>query len=181
MATVVVRDGLASVTLSRMAGAAGIQRGLVLHYFGSGAGLMQAFVTEVIAAYGTSVAHHGADRPLLQRVDAMFEPGICRNREDLVVWSELVALSARDATVRARLQHLWMQRWLPDIEQPLADEYPAASAARIAAAAYALACRFEARWSFGFHVDIQADRQRRVQTAGCAILTTLGSGARHAL
>lgn len=78
----------------------------------------------------------------------MFTLGAYHSREDLVLWSELVALSARDPKVRQRLHALWTQRRLPDLEHQLAAQYPAAGQNAIGAAACALACLFEAHWTF---------------------------------
>lgn len=172
-ATVVARDGLANTTLSRVAGAAGMQRTLVLHYFGSRDALIQAFVNQAVAAYGTAMLRVHTGEPLRQRVAAMFTPGAYHSREDLVVWSELVALGARDPTVRQRLRTLWTQHWLPDLEHQLAAQYPAASQDAIGAAAYALACLFEAHWAFHVQDITGPDRQHQAQQAAQTILDSL--------
>lgn len=173
MTGVVARDGLANATLSRVAEASGMQRTLVLHYFGSRDGLMQAFVNGAVAAYGSAMLRIGTAEPAAQRFDAMFEPGAYHSREELVVWIELVALGARDAQVRERLRELWNERWLPELEQQLSTEYPAATAENVAQAAYAMACLFEAHWAFHLQGVTGLDRQRQAQNAARAILATL--------
>ncbi|MFI6369219.1 TetR/AcrR family transcriptional regulator [Nocardia sp. NPDC050630] len=176
MAGVVARDGLANATLSQVASAAGMQRTLVLHYFGSRDGLMQAFVNGAVGAYGASMLRADTEEPVDRRIDAMFEPGAYRSREELVIWIELVALGARDATVRERLCALWTEQWLPELERQLNTEYPSANADDVARAAYALACLFEAHWAFHLQGITGADRQRQVQHAARTIVATL-SGA----
>jgi AcrR family transcriptional regulator len=173
-AGVVARDGLPGTTLSNIAAAAGLQRTLVLHYFGSRDALIGAFIEQTVSAYGTAMLRGHAGEPLRQRIEAMFAPGAYRTTEDLVVWSELVALSARDPAVRRRLQDLWAHRWLPDLEAQLAAEYPGASAEAVAAAAYALACLFEAHWAFSVQGVGDEQRQRQAMTAAETILERLG-------
>ncbi|AXB45250.1 TetR/AcrR family transcriptional regulator [Amycolatopsis albispora] len=175
MAGVVARDGLADTTLSNVAAAAGMQRSLVLHYFGSREGLLQAFVNEVISAYGLSMMHRDPAAPLSARVDAMFEEAAYHSREDMIVWSELVALAARDATVRERVSRLWTERWLPDIERQLAEEYPSAEPRHITSAAYVLACLFEAHWAFQLQGLDDPQRRDQVREAARAILANLAA------
>ncbi|CAA0082505.1 HTH-type transcriptional regulator BetI [Mycolicibacterium vanbaalenii] len=176
-ATVVARDGLANTTLSQVAAAAGMQRTLVLHYFGSRDSLIQAFVDEAVAAYGTAMLRVDNDEKLLRRIHTMFAPGAYHSREDLVVWSELVALGARDPHVRQRLHALWARRWLPELEQQLADQYPSASPDEISSAAYGLACLFEAHWAFHLQGITGPDRQRQAQHSAQAILDSLTTTA----
>ncbi len=173
MAGVVAKEGLASATLSRVAQAAGMQRTLVLHYFGSRDGLLQAFVTEAVADYGSAMLRTSTAGPVAARVDAMFEPGAYHTREDLVVWIELVALAARERAAREQLHELWTQRWLPELEQQLRQEYSDASADRIATAAYALACLFEAHWAFELQDVAGPERRSQAKRAANAILATL--------
>lgn len=175
-ATVVARDGLASTTLSMVAAQARMQRTLVLHYFGTRDRLLRAFVDEAVAAYGTGMLRAQTDLPVARRIESMFAPGAYHSRDDLVVWSELVALAARDHQVRDRLRELWAGQWLPDLEQQLADEYPSAEGDAIGAAAYGLACLFEAHWAFHLQDVTGPDRQRQGRQAARAILASL-SGA----
>ncbi len=173
-AGVVARDGLAGATLSNVAAAAGLQRTLVLHYFGSRDALIGAFIDHAVAAYGTAMLCGRADESLQQRIEAMFAPGAYRTSEDLVVWTELVALSARDPAVRGRLQDLWDRRWLPDLEAQLAALYPSASTEAVAATAYALASLFEAHWAFNVQGVADERRQRQATQAAHTILERLG-------
>lgn len=170
--SVVAADGFAGTTLSRVATAAGVQRTLVLHYFGSREGLMQAFVTEAVAEYGDALVALGADGTVEDRVTRMFAPGVYESRDDLVVWSELVTLAAREPLVRDRLRELWTRRWLPGIEARLATDFPTAAPDRIAATAYAVACLFEAHWSF--HLQ-GVDDPARAEQARDAVLTLVNS------
>ncbi|MFN3007656.1 TetR/AcrR family transcriptional regulator [Mycolicibacterium wolinskyi] len=172
-AVVVAREGLASTTLSMVAAEAGLQRTLVLHYFGTRDGLLRAFVDEAVAAYGTGMLRADSDLPVSRRIEAMFAPGAYRSRDDLVVWNELVALAARDHQVRDRLRELWTGRWLPDLEQQLADEYPTAHREAIGAAAYGLACLFEAHWAFHLQDVTGPDREAHGRRVARAILAGL--------
>ncbi|MFG2446621.1 TetR/AcrR family transcriptional regulator [Nocardia fluminea] len=180
---VVVREGLAGVTFSKVAEVAGMQRTLVLHYFGSRDELIGAFIDHVVGAMGTAVVHHRDDLPLPQRVVAAYAPGAYRTRDDMVVWAELVALSARDPAVRERLRELWTGRWLPDLEAVLADHYPAVPAEDISAAAYALVCLFEAHWALDIQGVVDERRQRHVEHSAKVILDGLvargGSDSDH--
>ncbi len=173
MAGVVARDGLANATLSRVAEAAGMQRTLVLHYFGSRSGLLQAFINSAVAGYGSAMLRIAGGESIEARIDTMFEPGAYRSREDLVIWIELVALGARDSQVRQRLHELWTSRWLPELQEQLHVDYPHAGDDQVAAAAYALACLFEAHWAF--HLQDVATSERGVQAkrAARAVLATL--------
>lgn len=173
-AGVVARDGLAGATLSKVAAAAGLQRTLVLHYFGSRDALIGAFIDHAVAAYGTAMLRGGAKYSLQHRIEAMFAPGAYRRHEDLVIWSELVALSARDKAVRTRMHDLWADRWLPELEAKLAGEYPSANGDAVAAAAYALACLFEAHWAFSVQGITDKRRQRQATLAARVILDRLG-------
>lgn len=168
--SVVAADGFAGTTLSRVASAAGVQRTLVLHYFGSREGLMQAFVTEAVAEYGDALVSLGAEGTVEERVTRMFTPGVYESRDDLVVWSELAAVAAREQLVRDRLRELWTRRWLPGIEQRLAADFPAAAPERIAATAYAVACLFEAHWAFQLQ---GVDDPVRAEQARAAVLALL--------
>ncbi|MFD4439655.1 TetR/AcrR family transcriptional regulator [Nocardia sp. NPDC058519] len=175
--SVVAAEGFANTTLSRVAAAAGVQRTLVLHYFGSRDGLMQAFITDAVAEYGDALVRLGADEPIEHRVTRMFEPGAYANRDDLVVWSELVALAAREPVVRQRLTELWTDRWLPGLEQQLGTAYPAATAERVAATAYALACLFEAHWAFHLQGVDSPGRADQAKQAAHTLLAALDGKA----
>ncbi|UGT53056.1 TetR/AcrR family transcriptional regulator [Nocardia asteroides] len=170
--SVVAADGFANTTLSRVAAAAGVQRTLVLHYFGSRDGLMQAFITDAVAEYGDTLLRLGADAPIEDRVARMFEPGAYAQRDDLVVWCELVALAAREPVVRQRLTELWNERWLPGLEHQLSTAYPAAPPEQVAATAYALACLFEAHWAF--HLQ-GVDRAEHAKAGAHTLLTALAN------
>lgn len=171
--SVVAAEGFSATTLSRVATAAGVQRTLVLHYFGNRDGLMRAFITDAVAAYGDAMLRLGADEPIERRVASMFEPGAYESRDDLVVWCELVALAARESVVRERLRELWSERWLPGLEQQLAVAFPAASPDQVATTAYALACLFEAHWAFHLQGVDSPERTDQAQRAARTLLAAL--------
>lgn len=171
---VVAREGLAGVTFARVAEAAGLQRTLVLHYFGSREQLVSAFIEHAVGEIGTDILHRrSGDTALRTRIAEIFSPGTYRSHDELVVWIELVALSARDATVRQHLQHLWNDRWLPDLEAQLRHAYPNAPGASIATSAYALACLFEAHWAFSVQGVVDAQREQQAKQSALRILDSL--------
>lgn len=171
---VVAREGLAGVTFAKVAEEAGLRRTLVLHYFGSREELISAFIDHAMGDVGTEILHRGSgEHSLRERVGMMLAPGAYQSRDDLVVWKELVTLSARDPEVAARMRELWDSRWLPDLEAQLAEEHPAAPAPAVAASAYALACLFEGHWGFSLQGVADDDRTRHVQRAALMILDRL--------
>lgn len=168
---VVAREGLAGVTFAKVAEEAGLQRTLVLHYFGSREQLLSAFIDHAMGDVGTEILHRGSgEHSLRDRVAMMLAPGAYQRRDDLVVWKELVTLSARDPEVAARMRKLWDSRWLPDLEVQLADGYPGAPPDVVAASAYALACLFEGHWGFSLQGVADDDRTQHVQRAAMTIL-----------
>ena len=146
MADVVARDGLTGTTLANVAAESGLQRTLVLHYFGNRDNLVRAFVTRTVAEYGSAMVAIEHASPS-QIVDAVFTPGIYRDERDLAIWLDLVAHAAKDESIRADLQTLWRDVWLPAIDGRLTAFYPSASAEEIAAATYTLTVLFEGHWS----------------------------------
>lgn len=173
MADVVAREGLANTTIAKVAEAAGLQRTLVLHYFRDRDGLMSAFIGEAVAAYGERMLPGPAKGTIDERVARLFEPGAYRRTADLIIWTELVALAARDGDVRRQLRDLWTHLWLPGIEELLAAEHPAAPPERVAATAYALSALVEAHWAFHLQGVSGATRRRQLQDAARALLSTL--------
>lgn len=174
MAVVVARDGLAGTTIGNVATAAGLQRTLVLHYFGNRDGLMAAFINEAVTAYGDQMLGAGGDdEPFEVRLDRLFEPGAYRTRADLVIWVELVAKAARDDEVRERLRELWTQRWLPEVARQLRAAYPGAGEGQIGSVAYGLSCLVEAHWYFHLQGVDGDERRRQAQQAARMLLTTL--------
>ncbi|MFI7122353.1 TetR/AcrR family transcriptional regulator [Amycolatopsis sp. NPDC049868] len=172
-AEVVVRDGLAGVTFAKVAEVAGMQRTLVLHYFGSRDDLIGAFIEHAVGAMGTEIFRRDPGLSLRERVLSLFAPGAYRTREDLVVWTELVALSARDEHVRRRLRELWTELWLPELEALLAAHSPGASSDDVADTVYALVCLFEAHWAFSIQDVVDERRRRQVERAAALILDQL--------
>jgi AcrR family transcriptional regulator len=174
MVAVVAREGLADTTMAKVAEAAGMQRTLVLHYFRDRDALRAAFIGEAVAAYGEWMLPAGAEGSLEDRVCRLFEPGAYRDPADLVVWSELVALAARDGEVRRQLHDLWTRLWLPRVEGLLAAEYDTAGPDQVAATAYALAALVEAHWAFHLQGVSGPARRRQLQDAARALLAQLG-------
>jgi AcrR family transcriptional regulator len=173
MAGVVARDGLAGTTIANVAAAAGLKRTLILHYFGSRDGLMESFITEVVAVYGEQMFSAADDLPVTARVDRLFEPGAYRTQNDLVIWVELVARSARDPVVRQRLHDLWTERWFPEITRLLQTAYPHAGTEDVNRVAYGLASLVEAHWYFHLQGLGGGDHRRYAQQSAHALLETL--------
>lgn len=177
-ARVVARDGLADTTMSKVAEEAGLQRTLVLHYFKSRDELVDRFVSVAVAQYGAGMLSVDTGTSLHLRFDVMFAPGAYADRGDLVIWIELVALAGRDVGVRERLRELWTQHWLPELEHQLSVDYPGASAQARSAAAYGLACLFEAHWAFDLQGVSGPGRRQQATQAARAILAPLGTPRR---
>lgn len=173
MADVVARDGLANTTIANVAEAAGMQRTLVIHYFRDRDTLMTAFIGEAVAAYGDRMLPGRATGTVEDRVCRLLDPGAYRRPADLIVWTELVALAARDRDVRGQLRDLWTRRWLPQLEDQLAAEYTTASPEDRAATAYALAALVEAYWAFHLQGVSGPARRRQLQAAARTLLAQL--------
>ncbi len=171
--TVVARAGIAGTTLSAVAEEAGLQRTLVLHYFGTREALMQAFIAQAVAGYGRQMLARGGRKPIGERIGLLFGGRAYRSRDELLVWSELVALAARDEGVRKQLQVLWTKWWLPELERQLAEEFTGASRQKIAGAAYAIAGLFEAHWWFHLQGLTGVNRRTQAQYAVGLILSDL--------
>ena len=172
MATVVAREGLAETTVAKVADEAGLQRTLVFHYFGDRESLMDAFIDQIVSTYGDLQILGDSTRSIEERLDHAFGPGHYAGREGLVVWTELVALAARDARMRDRLLGLWRDRWLPMIEREIQNARPQATTAQTGEVAYGIACLVEAHWSF--HLQ-GLDSPLRRQQSRANVRTLLGS------
>ena len=84
---VVAREGLAGVTFAKVADEAGLQRTLVLHYFGSRDQLLSAFIDHTMGDTGTEILNRGSgEQPLRERVISMFGPQAYPSHDVLVVW-----------------------------------------------------------------------------------------------
>ncbi|MFE9094505.1 TetR family transcriptional regulator [Streptomyces sp. NPDC007264] len=173
MAVAVARNGLAGTTIADVAAAAGLQRTLVLHYFRDRDELVTAFIDEAVASYGERMLGE-EDGDIDEQVERLFEPGAYQRQEDLVIWTELVALAARDADVRRRLHQVWTGQWLPHAELRLRAAHPTASPEQVAATAYALACLVEAHWAFQMQGVTDPTRRRQAQAAARTLLARLG-------
>jgi AcrR family transcriptional regulator len=172
-AAVVAREGLDQATVAKVADEAGLQRTLVFHYFGDRRALLDAFVSEIVALYGDLQILGDPSRGIGERLDRAFEPGHYASRDDLVVWSELAALAARDAKMRERLQALWRDRWLPMIERELASARPRATSTQIGAVAHGIACLVEAHWSLHLQGIDSARTLRHSKKCGRILLDSL--------
>lgn len=172
----VAKEGLAGVTFAKIAEATGLQRTLVLHYFGNRDELVEAFIDHAVSAIGAYTLHRNPGDSVRQRISSAFAPGAYRTDDDLAVWTEMVALSARDTTVRQRLRALWTEHWLPDLESQLVEQYPGVPRETIDATAYTLACLFEAHWAFSVQDVVNEERQRQVERMALFILDRLEHG-----
>lgn len=166
--SVVAKEGLEGITFAKVAEAAGMQRTLVLHYFSTRAELMNAFIEHYIAKMGTEILHRFSGKPLSEQIVMLFTPEVYRSHDDLIVWFELVAQSARNPFIQKMLHNLWTQHWLPDFENQLAQEFPNATLEAISSAAYVLVCLFEAYW--GFSIQGVTDQQRQKQMEQTVLL-----------
>lgn len=174
-ASVVASDGLAGATMARVAEASGLQRTLVLHYFGNRDSLVSEFISYAVGEYGERMLSETAGEPVADRVAAMFAPPTKRRRGEIAVWLELVAAGTRDEAIRSQLRELWTKRWLPALERQIAEEYPSASAADVAAAAYGITCLFEAHWALDAQGVWTQTRSDQAARGAKAILSTLGA------
>ena len=170
---VVAREGLAETTVAKVADEAGLQRTLVFHYFGDRQSLISAFIEQVVAAYGDLQIVGDQARTIEERIDGAFEPEHYAAREDLVVWTELVALAARVPAVRARLRALWTDRWLPMISRELRTARPRATAAQVQQIGYGIACLAEAHWSLQLQGLDSAEHRGHGQACARALLDSL--------
>jgi AcrR family transcriptional regulator len=173
MATVIAREGIAATTLAKVASQAGYHRTLVAHYFGDRRSLIDAFIGQVVAAYGDLQILGDQSTSVETRAEKAFEPGHYTTREDLIVWTELAALAARDEQVRQQLRSLWEDRWLPTIEQQLQAARPKADPSKISEVAYALACLTESHWSLELQGVATPQRRRQSQSTARLLLASL--------
>ncbi|MFI6940208.1 TetR/AcrR family transcriptional regulator [Streptomyces sp. NPDC050418] len=172
MTRVVARSGLDDATVSAVADEAGLQRTLVFHYFGDRRALLDAFLDEVVGGYGRRMLRDER-RTIGERIDGAFAPGFYAERDDLVVWVELVALAARDEAVRDRLRTLWAEGWLPEVERQLALAAPDADDELVAQVAYGVTCLFEAHWAFTLQGLDSPRRRKQARAAARQLLSAL--------
>jgi AcrR family transcriptional regulator len=153
--------------------ASGMQRTLVHHYFSSRADLINAFIEHYISEMGTEIIHRFSGKPLSERIVMLFTPEVYRSQDDLIVWLELVAQSARNPLIKQMLHDLWTQHWLPDFENQLAQEYPNATQDAISSTAYVLACLFEAYWGFSVQGVTDTQKQKQMEQTVLMLLNRL--------
>jgi AcrR family transcriptional regulator len=173
MAVVVAREGLAEVTVGKVAEEAGLQRTLVFHYFGDRARLVETFIDEVVGRYGDLLLLRQPGRSMEELLDLAFADDLYERRDDLVVWVELVALAARDEAVRERVRRLWTERWLPQIEERLAEARPDAEPEQVASVAYGLICLNEAYWVFRLQGVESPEHTHQAKAAARVLLGSL--------
>lgn len=176
-AAVVASDGLAGTTMARVAEASGLQRTLVLHYFGTRDSLVSEFISYAVGEYGDRMLSETLGEPVADRVAAMFAPPTKQRRREIALWLELVAAGTRDEVVRSQLRELWNKRWLPALEKQIADEYPSADSDDVATVAYGLTCLFEAHWALDAQGVWSPRRSIQAATAARAVLSTLDVNA----
>ncbi|KXO85743.1 transcriptional regulator [Acinetobacter venetianus] len=171
--SVVVREGLEGITFAKVAEASDMQRTLVHHYFSSRSELLNAFIEHYISKMGTEIIHRFSGKPLSERIVMMFTPEVYRTKDDLVVWFELVAQSARNPFIQQKLHTLWTQNWLPDFESQVTQEYPKATLEAVSSATYAIVCLFEAYWAFSIQGVTDQKRQNQMEQTVLMILNGL--------
>ena len=176
-ANVAARDGLAGITMDKVAEEAGLQRTLVLHYFGNRQALVDSFVDQVVSLYGEVQILKDSSDSVADKLNQLFDEGFWVRREDLSIWLDLVAISARDVAIRQELSRLWRERWLPRIEQELRSGFPSTSAERIKRVAYGLACLVEGYWSIHAQGVDDPERSRQAKGSALALLEQLGAQA----
>ncbi|TPT51967.1 TetR/AcrR family transcriptional regulator [Acinetobacter baumannii] len=171
--SVVAKEGLEGITFAKVAEASGMQRTLVHHYFSSRSDFMNAFIEHYISKMGTEIIHRFSGKPLSERIIMMFTPEVYRTQDDLIVWFELVAQSARNPFIQQMLHTLWTKHWLPDFENQLAQEYPKATPEAISSATYVIVCLFEAYWAFSIQGVTDQQRQKQMEQTVLMILNGL--------
>ncbi len=171
--SVVAREGLEGITFAKVAEASGMQRTLVHHYFSSRADLINAFIEHYIGEMGTAIIHRFSGKPLSERIVMLFTPEVYRSQDDLIVWLELVAQSARNQLIKQMLYDLWTKHWLPDFENQLDQEYPNATKDAISSTAYVLACLFEAYWGFSVQGVTDTQKQKQMEQTVLMLLNRL--------
>jgi AcrR family transcriptional regulator len=172
----ICRYGLADTSVARVAKCAGLQRTLVFHYFGDRQTLIDALIGYEVESHEQALqealAGVAPDERLGWLLDYFFGGAYYdRFPGPGQVWTELVAIAARDARLRSRMATLW-QRWLGEFEDELAAAYPAASRDRCAAIAYALTCLVEQNYLMGLQ-GVDDARHVRARAASEALLETL--------
>ncbi|MCU4707933.1 TetR/AcrR family transcriptional regulator [Acinetobacter pittii] len=171
--SVVAREGLEGITFAKVAEASGMQRTLVHHYFSSRSELINAFIEHYIGKMGIEILHRFSGKPLSERIAMVFGPEAFRTQDDLIVWLELVAQSARNPLIQQMLYTLWTKQWLPDFENQLAQEYPNATPEAISSATYVIVCLFEAYWTFSIQGVTDQHRQKQMEETALMILDGL--------
>lgn len=170
---VAAREGIAGTTVGKVADEAGIQRTLVLHYFGDRRSLIDSFIEQTVAVYGDLQILGDRTASLEQRIDAAFDAGHYASRDDLVVWTEIAALAARDDAVRNRIRTLWSQRWLPLIEAEIQAARPGAPRSRVRAVSYGIACLAEGYWALWLQGLDSPGQRHHAQASARLLLASL--------
>lgn len=173
VAAVAAREGIAGTTVAKVAGEAGIQRTLVLHYFGDRGSLIDSFIEQTAAVYGDLQILGDRTASIERRIDAAFDAGHYASRDDLVVWTEIAALAARDEAVRDRIRTLWSQRWLPLIETEIQAARPRAPGSQVRAVSHGIACLVEGYWALWLQGLDAPEQRRHAQACARLLLASL--------
>ena len=175
---IILEKGLDGASIGAVAAAAGMDRTLVHHYFGSRAALEEALVERLVAAYKDAHAAVVAALPPEARVgpllDYLFGEDFCDSRRS-VLFDELFSASNRSPGTRALLRRVY-----EDFEQIARDEidktYPEAPAERRREVAYAIMCLAEASSGF-LQLGFPKGRSRAARAAAETLLRDLRNAA----
>ncbi|MFT4086003.1 MAG: TetR/AcrR family transcriptional regulator [Gordonia sp. (in: high G+C Gram-positive bacteria)] len=170
MSDVIARDGLAAVTVSAVAQAAGLKRTLVGHYFTSREELVSQYLDRAVSGFGAMMLDVASDVAPGEAAERMLADDLYGGTKYLTVWLELVASAGRYEALKSRLNYLWTQVWLPRVEAILTEYYPGNDPARISEVAFCLSSLVEAYWAF--RAQLEGDwTLRKTQTLnGCRVL-----------
>lgn len=116
---------------------------------------------------------------MARRIDAAFDTGHYASRDDLVIWTEIPALAARDDSVRDQIRTLWSQRWLPLIEAEIQTARPQAPRSQVRAVSYGIACLAEGHWALWLQGLSSPERRRHAQASAQLLLASLDPGTQE--
>ncbi|QKT06059.1 TetR family transcriptional regulator [Gordonia sp. X0973] len=172
---IVAKDGLASVTVSNVAAAAGLTRTLVGHYFSTRDNLISEYVSLAVDEFGRAMIAFASERSVNEAVVRMLDDDAYGDEKYVTVWLELVATSSRDVEIRKQLNTLWQKRWLPSIERRIAAEYPSAHIDKVREVAFCTTALVEAYWALRAQLTGDTSTHRAQIMNGChQLLAQLG-------
>ena len=174
--------GLERSSMRRVAEEAGVSQPLLMHHFGSRAGLVEALVQHVLAEYdGTlarslvSVAEGDDSEALLEYLYGGRFTEIAERADGL--FPELHAAAARDETTRDLLRDLYA-RFQRGLAGTLRKTFPEASPAECRRVAYGLVCLAESNELLR-ELGLPGRRSRDAVELGRALLDSLDPGPRR--